>query len=215
MAEKPFDIKKTVTRLKTVGGAVMHVTAAAPRRDKLVRCVLKYRKQGAEEAKEYELETVGDHTTWEKLSERVVAALWPNRRDTQNTVAMLEFAPLAPPGAEVEVVYILEAEAPRRRGRSVRRAAQDPRALHRRRHLALHEGLRDSQSVARGAPSFRPGTASSAASGSNASYSRPGTPSRPPTAPVPEDAPAADDRPLSGAEAGLLSNMIGKGAFGK
>ena len=77
------------------------------------------------------------------------------------------------------------------------------------------QGLRDSQSVARGAPSFRPGTASSAASGSNASYSRPGTPSRPPTAPVPEDAPAADDRPLSGAEAGLLSNMIGKGAFGK
>ena len=50
MAEKPFDIKKTVTRLKTVGGAVMHVTAAAPRRDKLVRCVLKYRKKGAEEA---------------------------------------------------------------------------------------------------------------------------------------------------------------------
>ena len=108
MAEKPFDIKKTVTRLKTVGGAVMHVTAAAPRRDKLVRCVLKYRKKGAEEAKEYELETVGDHTTWEKLSERVIAALWPNRRDTQNTVAMLEFAPLAPPGAEVEVVYILD-----------------------------------------------------------------------------------------------------------
>ena len=104
MAEKPFDIKKTVTRLKTVGGAVMHVTAAAPRRDKLVRCVLKYRKKGAEEAKEYELETVGDHTTWEKLSERVVAALWPNRRDTQNTVTMLEFAPLAAPGAEVEVV---------------------------------------------------------------------------------------------------------------
>jgi len=108
MAEKPFDIKKTVTRLKTVGGAVMHVTAAAPRRDKLVRCVLKYRKKGAEEAKEYELETVGDHTTWEKLSERVIAALWPSRRDTQNTVAMLEFAPLAPPGAEVEVVYILD-----------------------------------------------------------------------------------------------------------
>ena len=42
------------------------------------------------------------------ISERVIAALWPNRRDTQNTVAMLEFAPLAPPGAEVEVVYILD-----------------------------------------------------------------------------------------------------------
>ena len=53
---------------------------AAPKRDKHVRCVLSYEKKSKEEeeVKEYELETLGDHTTWAKLVERCVHALWPN-----------------------------------------------------------------------------------------------------------------------------------------
>ena len=43
------------------------------------------------------------------------------------------------------------------------------------------------------------------------SYSRPGTAIRPQAAMVPEDAP--DGRPLTAGEGGLLSNVMGEGAF--
>lgn len=104
-------MKASLNKLRAAGGAVMHVMAAAPKRDKHVRCVLRYRKKpkdSEEEVKEYELETLGDHTTWARLVERCVHVLWPNNPKTENTVVMLEFTPLCGPAAEPEIVYIID-----------------------------------------------------------------------------------------------------------